>query len=283
MSRSIAPLGLAATILLVAATLPVAAKASYRASASRPPAALASGGSQAEHKGAPASNAQPAEPKCPDHSIRKWVTTYRGRRFQVTRLPRCTHIEPVIAYNPRGETKERAQERLSGVAVCSGSFHHPRTMAIADFLQTKGEVISDPTTNRWFLAVLENGELEICGDHKVLKDRPGISALALGQRLVPLRRDGFSRSFMNEVTQRMALGLTQDSIYIVQGKSDIRRLADFMQRKLHCVSAINADGGHVVYGKAPVHIVFRWREPAPAPSSPPAQEALHSFGKPHTS
>ena len=51
--------------------------------------------------------------------------------------------------------------------------------------------------------------------------------------------------------------------FIVQGKSDIWRLAEFMQEKLHVDVAVNADGGHVVHGRAPVHIVFRWRETPP--------------------
>jgi len=72
---------------------------------------------------------------------------------------------------------------------------------------------------------------------------------------------------MNRVTDRMALGLSHDYIFIVQGKSDIWRLADFMQEKLPCDVAVNSDGGHVVRGRAPVHIVFRWRE-TPAETNP---------------
>jgi hypothetical protein len=84
--------------------------------------------------------------------------------------------------------------------------------------------------------------------------------MALGQRLIPLQRDGFSLAFMNRVTDRMAIGVNDYFIFIVQGKSSIWRLADFMRRKLPCKTAINSDGGHVVRGKAPVHIVFRWKQ-----------------------
>lgn len=217
-----------------------------------------------------------AQPKCPEHSLKTWLTSYRGRTFRVVRLPRCEHIEPVITCEPAGETKEQAQQRLRGVAVCTGSFHHPRTLAIADFVQQNGQVVSAATTGRHFLVMLENGDLDICADYAGLKGKSGVSALALGQRLVPLHRDGFSRAFMSQVTDRMALGLTKSWIYIVQGRSDIWRLADFMKQSLGCEAAVNADGGHVVKGKAPVHIVFRWRKPAPAPLPAPAEAATQT-------
>jgi hypothetical protein len=185
---------------------------------------------------------------------------------QQTRLPRCLHIELVIADNPAGETKEQAEKRLGGIAVLTGSFHHPRSMAIADFLQNRGEVIQEPTTSRWFLAVTKDGDVDISHNYALFKGRSGVSALALGQRLVPFHEDGFSRAFMGQITERMAIGLNKDSIFIVQGKSDIRRLAEFVERKLQCHTAINSDGGHVVRGKAPVHIVFRWRDLSPQPS-----------------
>ena len=65
---------------------------------------------------------------------------------------------------------------------------------------------------------------------------------------------------MNRVTDRMAIGVNSNFIFIVQGRSDIWRLADFIGHKLPVTTAINCDGGHVVRGKAPVHIVFRWRQ-----------------------
>lgn len=197
---------------------------------------------------------------CPaDHTVKTFTTSYAGRSYRVTRLPRCLHIEMVITNNPRGETKEQAQERVGGVAVCSGSFHHPRTLSIADFLQSNGDVIQDPTTKRWFLVLTQNGTVDISNNYAEFKGKPGVSALALGQRLVPLHQDGFTRAFMKQVTDRMAIGLTEDDIYVVETKSSIYQLADFMKNGLHCTAAVNSDGGHVVHGKAPVHVVFRWR------------------------
>lgn len=219
------------------------------------------------------SEAKPPSAKHPKHVVKVWLTTHKGRTFRVIQLPRCEHMEAVLSYEPSGETKEQAKERFGGVAVCTGSFHNSRTMALADFLQRNGSIVSGASTGRWFFAVLENGDLDISGNYMLVKGKSDVSALALGQRLVPLHRDGFSKAFMNQVTDRMALGLSHDYIFIVQGKSDIWRLADFMDQKLPCKIAINSDGGHVVRGKAPVHIIFRWREAAPRSAPSPAQQA----------
>jgi hypothetical protein len=205
----------------------------------------------------------PARPH-PAHIVRRWTEKYKGRTFAVIELPRCEHVEVVFSHLPSGETRVHARDRLGGFAVCTGSFHHPRTMVLADFLQKDGNIVSGATTGRWFFAATEGGHFTISSNYALLKGRPGVSAIALGQRLVPLHRDGFSKRFMNEVTERMALGLSEDHIYIVRGRSDIWRLASFMGSKLPVTIAINADGGHVVRGKAPVHIVFRWKE-GPAP------------------
>ena len=204
----------------------------------------------------------------PKHVVKVWLTEHRGRTFRVVQLPRCEHMEPVISYNRRGETKEQAKERLGGVAVSSGAFHNSKSMALADFYQIDGSIVSSATTGRWFFAVMDGGQMDLSGDYGLFKHTPGVTALALGQRLAPvLHKDGFSTRFMNRVTDRMALGMSHDYIFIVQGKSDIWRLADFMQEKLPCDVALNADGGHVVRGRAPVHIVFRWRE-TPAEVNP---------------
>lgn len=196
----------------------------------------------------------------PPHVVKVWMATHKGRVFRVTQLPHCEHLETVITYDPAGETLARARERMGGIAACTGSFHNSRTMALADFLQRNGSLISSARTGRSFVAIREDGRLDISNDYPGVKRNPQFSALALGQRLVPLRQDGFSTAFMNRVTDRMAIGLNSNFIFIVQGRSDIWRLADFMQHKLPVTTAINCDGGHVVRGKAPVHLVFRWRE-----------------------
>jgi hypothetical protein len=214
----------------------------------------------------------------PRHMVKVWLTKHRRRTFRVIQLPRCEHMEAVIAYHRRGETKEEAKERLDGVAVSTGAFHHSISMALADFYQVDGCILSSATTGRWFFAIMGDGSVDLSGDYGTLKHAPGVNALALGQRLAPvLQRDGFSTAFMNRVTDRMALGMSPDYIFIVQGRSDIWRLADFMQKELPVHTAVNCDGGHVVRGKAPVHIVFRWRQPGQtAPPPPPQHDSLRA-------
>ncbi len=197
----------------------------------------------------------------PPHKVKVWTTTHKGRMFRVIQLPHCEHLETVLSYNPSGETVKQAKERLGGVAACTGSFHNSSSMVLADFFQKKGSLISGAKTGRSFVAIDECGRLCISNDYATFKRKPGVSALALGQRLVPLQRDGFSTAFMNRVTDRMAVGLNDNFIFIIQGKSDIWRLAHFIQNKLPVDSAINCDGGHVVRGKGPVHMVFRWKDP----------------------
>jgi hypothetical protein len=202
------------------------------------------------------------EPKMfhPKHEVIVWRTRYKGRTFQVIQLPRCEHLEAIISHEPGGETLMQAEKRLGGVAAMSGSFHDPRTLVPVDFLQRQGVVTSSAQTGRWFLAITWGQVSDISDNYLLVKDKAGVDVIALGQRLVPLHEDGFSTAFMNQVTDRMALGLGKNYIYIVQGKSDIWRLASFMEKTLPITIAINSDGGHVVKGRAPVHIVFRWRK-----------------------
>lgn len=169
-------------------------------------------------------------------------------------------METLITYDPRGETLREAMKRLGGVAASTGSFHNPKSMVLADFLQRKGTIMCPARTGRCFVAVDHNGALDISGDYKAVKGDAKFSAIALGQRLVPLMQDKFSLAFMNQVTDRMAVGLNKNFIFIVQGKTSIWRLSEFMQTELPVSTAINCDGGHVVRGKGPVHLVFRWRQ-----------------------
>ena len=196
----------------------------------------------------------------PPHVLKVWLTTFRGRTYRVTQLPRCEHVETLISYKPRGETLCEAKNRLGGIAASTGSFHNPKSMVLADFLQRKGTIICPARTGRCFVAVDGKGALSISGDYNTIKGDARFSAIALGQRLVPLMKDRFSLAFMNKVTDRMAVGLNKNFVFIVQGKSSIWRLAQFMQTQLPVETAINCDGGHVVRGKGPVHLVFRWRQ-----------------------
>lgn len=195
----------------------------------------------------------------PPHIVKVWLTTFRGRTYRVIQLPRCEHLETLISYNPRGETLREAKNRLGGIAASTGSFHNPKSMALADFLQRKGSIMCPATTGRCFVAVDGDGAMRISGDYNAVRGDPMSSAIALGQRLVPLMRDGFSVAFMNKVTDRMAIGLNRNFIFIVQGKSSIWRLSQFLETQLPIRTAINCDGGHVVRGKGPAHLVFRWK------------------------
>lgn len=196
----------------------------------------------------------------PPHVVKVWTTVHKGRTFRVTQLPRCEHLETLITYDGSGETLKQAKLRTGGIAACTGSFHNSQTMALADFLQRDGAVISPARTGRNYVAVYADGRLDISGNYGAVKGRTGVSALALGQRLLPLQKDGFSTAFMNKVTDRMAVALNRNFIFIVQGKTDIWRLAHFIEHKLPTRTAVNCDGGHVVRGKGPVHIVFRWKD-----------------------
>jgi len=196
----------------------------------------------------------------PPHLVKVWLTTFRGRTYRVIQLPRCEHLETLISYNPRGETLREAKNRLGGIAATTGSFHNPESMVLADFLQRKGTIMCPARTGRCFVAVDREGAVSISGDYNTVKGDPRFSAIALGQRLVPLMNDGFSLAFMNKVTDRMAVGLNKNFIFIVQGKSSVWRISEFLQTQLPIRTAINCDGGHVVRGKGPVHLVFRWRQ-----------------------
>ena len=213
----------------------------------------------------------------PRHMVKTWLTSYRGRTFRVVQLPRCEHMEALVAYHREGETKEQAKARAGGVAACTGSFHNPRSMALADFYQLDGAILSGATTGRAFLATTQDGRMLLTQDYASLKGLPGVTALALGQRLAPLERDGFSKAFMRQTTDRMALGMNRDYVFIVQAKTDLYRLSEFMQKKLPVRVAVNADGGHVVRGKSPVHIVFRWRDGSSVRRETPELEQLSFY------
>lgn len=196
----------------------------------------------------------------PRHVVKIWVAYFHGSRYRVTQLPRCEHLETCFTYDTSGETIAHAKAKMGGIAGLSGSFHNPHSMALADFFQTRGSILSPARTKRYLLYIDVNGRVGITGNHMRYKGVPGVSALALGQRLVPLEYDGFSSAFMNRVTDRMAIGMNENYIYIIQGNSTVWRLASFIRWRLPCTIAINSDGGHVVRGKAPVHIIFRWRK-----------------------
>ncbi len=201
----------------------------------------------------------------PPNVLKVWTTRYRGKVFRVTQLPRSDSIETLITYDLSGETIARAKKRVGGVAAIPGSFHHPKSLNLADFLQRQGRMLVGARTGRFFLAIECDGRVTVSNEYSRVKRSPGISALALGQRLLPLKRDKFSLAFMNQQTDRIALAMNSNYMFIVQGKSDIWKLAQFIRVQLPATSAINCDGGHVVRGKAPVHVVFRWRKGATKP------------------
>jgi hypothetical protein len=187
----------------------------------------------------------PAPAKHVAHEVKAWTTRYRGRIFRVM---------------------QQAKLRLGGVAVSTGAFHNPRTFSPADFIQRGGRQLGPARTGRWMFMILADQTLQISDNYMLVRKDRGIEAIALGQRLVPFHRDGFSTAFINAVTDRNAIGLSVDHIYIVQGRSDLWHLAEFMKTKLPVKIAVNTDGGHVLRGRAPTHIVFRWRKLPPPPA-----------------
>ncbi|NLB96963.1 MAG: hypothetical protein GX785_14805 [Armatimonadetes bacterium] len=208
----------------------------------------------------------------PRHQSKTWLTKYRGRIFRTTQLPRCEHVEMLVTYHPApGVTRAQVKQRTGAIVVCTGSYHHPQTMALADYLQRDGRVLMGRRTQRGILTSDTTKVVDILDE--IVRGNE-VSALALGSRLVPFKLDGFSVAFANKQTDRMAIGLTKGYIFVVQGVSDLWCLGRFFEEVLGCSKAINADGGHVVKGRGPVHIAFRWRK------SPPPQQ--QSAGKPTT-
>jgi len=193
----------------------------------------------------------------PKHEVNFSKQKFMGRRFSVIELPHCEHLEIIVTYNPPGETKDQAKNRLQGIAVCTGPYYNPSTKTPVDKLKKNGKHISRDNAGRFLLVTLPDGKLVITKDPKVIEKAD--CAIALGQTLVPFSFDGFSRNFANRRVFRNAIGITSQHIYIVQTTSDLWRLSSFMKEELKCVSAINCDGGHAVNGKSPFHLVFRWK------------------------
>lgn len=224
---------------------------------------LASKGDQGDESTPSAVAKGKVQIKHPSHQVIIWTTRFHGRIFRVIKLPRCEHIQTIITYKPPGETKEEAKKRLQGAAVCTASFYHRRLSRPVDFFRRLGRRITgqEVKTKRYFLAIYPDRHLEISKDYKKLASNDKVDLIALGQRLVPFHHDGFSAAFANERTDRMALGLTENRIYLVQARTDLWRLGKFLEKRLSCQIAVNCDGGHAVKGKSPFHLVFRWKVP----------------------
>ncbi|MCC6444790.1 MAG: hypothetical protein IT210_15185 [Armatimonadetes bacterium] len=203
----------------------------------------------------------------PPHTVRVWTARYGGYIFRTVQMPRCEHIEAVITYNRSGETGQTAKKRTGSIVAATASYHHPQTLSLADFLQQDGRILSAKRTGRWFFASFQ-GSPQIGGNYLLVRHKKGVDAAAMGSRLVPFHLDGFSKAFASQVTDRMAVGLSKTRIFVTQGKADLWKLSRFMQKDLRCRVAVNGDGGHVVRGKSPVHIVFRWHHAPPAKAFP---------------
>jgi hypothetical protein len=197
----------------------------------------------------------------PRHQVKVWMAKYKGRIFRTVQIPRCEHVEMIVTYRPApGETCRQVKERTGAIVAMTGSYHHPQTMVLADYFQHNGRVLMGRRTERGILTSDEGQVADILDE--IVRGHE-VNAVALGSRLVPFKLDGFSRAFANQQTDRMAVGLTKGYIFVVQGNSDLWRLAAFFREALGCSKAINADGGHVVKGRGPVHIAFRWRKKQP--------------------
>ena len=205
----------------------------------------------------------------PKHIVKVWTTTYRytnptthktrKKIFRVTMLPRCEHIEVFPTFMPTGETKEKAMKRLNGVAVCTSAYYNPANYRAVDFFRRDGKIIVGCEVGRSCLAIHPSGYIDISNDYNFIKSNNNIDAVALGQMLNPFKYDGFSKSFAGRVTDRMGIGLTENNIYIVQSCTDLYLMSKFFINVLQCDKAINTDGGHVVKGISPYHLVFRWK------------------------
>lgn len=195
----------------------------------------------------------------PPHIVKTWTTSHNGSKFRITQIPRCGHVETLFTYDPTGETIGQAKRRVNGITAISGSFHHPQSYVLADFFQMNGRILAPARTGRAFLVVLADGSIDITKNYAKYKGKPKVSAMAMGQVLVPWQRDGFSASFMKQKTDRMAIAMNRNYIFIVQGKCSIYTLASYIKKNLPVHIAVNSDGGHVVRGVAPVHVVFRWK------------------------
>ncbi len=196
----------------------------------------------------------------PHHQLIVWTTTYQKTIFRVIKLPRCQHLETIITYNPPGETKEQAKKRMEGIAVCTANFYNTQTLKPVDYFRRYGIEITGKEVGRPYLAIYNDGWLEVSDNYQYIRKNPKIDALALGQLLVPFNFNGFSIFFANIETDRMALAFSKNYFYIVQGKSNLWRLSKFIKVKLYCDLAINTDGGHAVKGYSPFHLVFRWKK-----------------------
>ncbi len=218
--------------------------------------------------------ARPARrrPYHPPHVVKVWMVEHRGRVFRCIQLPRCEHLEVILSLDWKGQTLEEAKRRHGGIAACTDGFVHSRNLTPADFLQTGGRRLSRAVTGRWMLVIHDGGAMDIHGNYFLVKGREGVTAAALGQRLVPLAYDGFSKAFMNRVTDRMGIGLTNHHIFIAAGRSDIWRFSKLFSEVLNCKVAINTDGGHVVRGRSSTHIVFRWKTAQPISRPGPSRE-----------
>ena len=199
----------------------------------------------------------------PRHEARVWTTKFRKTIFRVVKLPNCNHLETIITYRLPGETKECAKKRLGGVAVCTACFYNPTNLRPVDFFRRNGKITVGREIGRPFLKINENGPIEISRDYSTLYQDPSCDALALGPQLVPYYHDGFSMDFASQKTDRMALAMTRNYLYIVQGKTNLKTLEKFINKKLRSNSAINTDGGHSVKGYSPFHLVFRWKKLPP--------------------
>ncbi len=148
----------------------------------------------------------------PPHALKVWVLRHRGRVFRCIQLPRCEHVEALLAYNWNGETMRQAKRRLGGVAVCTDGFVHSTSYAPADFLQDRGRTLSRAATGRWMFVINSTGEMDIHGNYMLVKGQKGVTAAALGQTLVPFKHDGFSMAFIYRVSDRLGIGLTKPHV-----------------------------------------------------------------------
>ncbi len=195
----------------------------------------------------------------PSHEVLVSVVRYQHRIFHVVRLPRCEHLEAVITNEPSGETLAQAKQRMGGVASIPAPSMTP-TASLSPISSSAtapsnpapppaaGCSSSPPTASSTSPATTRS-----------TKASPASPRWPWASASSPSTATASTTSCMKRRTERMAIGLTKEDIYLVEANTDIPRLAAFMKNKLKVEIALNSDGGHVVHGNAPVHLIFRWR------------------------
>ena len=184
----------------------------------------------------------------PRHQSKTWLTKYRGRIFRTTQLPRCEHVEMLVTYHPApGVTRAQVKQRTGAIVVCTGSYHHPQTMALADYLQRDGRVLMARRTQRFMLTSDTTKVVDILDE--IIRGNE-VSACP-ASRLCRLLMVSRSRSPTGRPTAWQSA--SPKAIFVVQG---LRPVAP----RLEVSAAYDQRRWRAWPRSRLVHIAFRWRK-----------------------